>query len=178
MAAAAVGAVLAASVAACGGGGSSGASPGTSVAPGSTVASSTASASITSTPMPTAGAAAQAAVKADWEAFFNAKTPTARRVMLMQDGPAFAKVLAAQAQTQLAASATATVSKVTLVSPARANVTYSIAAGGQTVLANESGVAVYQDGVWKVGVASFCGLLALESGGNTSSLPAACQTSG
>jgi hypothetical protein len=35
---------------------------------------------------------------------------------------------------------------------------------------------VYSGGTWKVGVASFCRLLALEDGGKTSSLPAACKT--
>ena len=37
-------------------------------------------------------------------------------------------------------------------------------------------MAVYQDGTWKVGLASFCGLLALENGGKTSGLPAACKS--
>jgi hypothetical protein len=63
-------------------------------------------------------------------------------------------------------------------SATQAKVTYSILVGGQPALANQSGVAVYQDGTWKVGLASFCGLLALENGGKTSSLPAACQTAG
>ena len=45
-------------------------------------------------------------------------------------------------------------------------------------LSNLTSVAVYQDGSWKVGVASFCGLLALENGGKTSSLSAACKAAG
>jgi hypothetical protein len=40
-----------------------------------------------------------------------------------------------------------------------------------------SGVAVYQDRTWKVGLASFCSLMALENGGKTSSLPSACKMS-
>jgi len=34
---------------------------------------------------------------------------------------------------------------------------------------------VYQDGSWKVGESSFCGLLILENGGKTTGLPAACS---
>jgi hypothetical protein len=36
--------------------------------------------------------------------------------------------------------------------------------------------AVKSGGTWKVGVASFCRLLALENRSKTSSLPAACRT--
>jgi len=46
------------------------------------------------------------------------------------------------------------------------------------MLPNQAGVAVLQGGTWKVGVASFCGLLTLENGGKSSSLPAACKTAG
>ena len=69
-------------------------------------------------------------------------------------------------------------SKVTLVSPTQAKVIYSILVGGTPALSNQTGVAVYQDGVWKVGVASFCGLLTVENGGKTSNLPAACRSAG
>jgi hypothetical protein len=57
-------------------------------------------------------------------------------------------------------------------------VTYNILLGGQPALSNQSGVAVKQAGTWKVGVASFCGLLAVENGGKTSGLPAACKSAG
>jgi hypothetical protein len=67
---------------------------------------------------------------------------------------------------------------VVLVSPAQAKVTYSILLGGQPALSHQTGVAVKQGGTWKVGVASFCGLLAVENGGKTSGLPAACKSAG
>jgi len=54
-------------------------------------------------------------------------------------------------------------------------VTYSILVSGTPALTNQAGVAVYQDGRWKVGDASFCGLLLLENGGKTQLLPAACR---
>ena len=55
--------------------------------------------------------------------------------------------------------------------------TYSILVSGKEALPNQSGVAVYQDGSWKVGEASFCGLLILENGGKTTGLPAPCSAS-
>ena len=125
-----------------------------------------------------ASGSATAQNTADWEAFFNAKTPMARRVELLQNGQVFAPVIRAQAGSTLASAATAQVTKVTLVSPAQAKVTYSILVGGTPQLKNQAGVAVLQDGTWKVGDASFCGLLALENGGSTSGLPVACHHAG
>jgi hypothetical protein len=56
-----------------------------------------------------------------------------------------------------------------------ADVTYNIVVGGSPALSNQTGTAILQNGTWKVGDASFCGLLALENGGKTSGLPAACH---
>ncbi len=151
---------LTAGIAACG-------SSGTSSAPASPSASASAS-----------GPATQATIAANWAAFFNPKTPVAKRVGLLQDGQTFAQIIKAQAVSSLASSATAKVTKVTLVSATQAKVTYSILVSGQPALPNQSGVAVDQGGTWKVGLASFCGLLTLENGGKTSSLPAACKSAG
>jgi hypothetical protein len=85
-------------------------------------------------------------------------------------------VISAQAGSGLASQATAKVTKVTVTSPTQAKVTYTILLSGSPVLKNQAGVAVLQDGTWKVGLASFCGLLALENSGDTSSLPTACKS--
>lgn len=123
-----------------------------------------------------AGAAAEQAIATNWAAFFDPKTPTAKRVTLLEDGQAFAPVLKAQEGSALASQASAAVSKVTVTKPAsQAAVEYSILISGQPALTNQSGTAVYQDGIWKVAVSSFCGLLTLENGGSTASLPAACK---
>ena len=140
--------------------------------------SSTSSAPKTSSPAASSSSNAESQIKANWIAFFSPETPVAKRISLLQDGQEFASIIKSQASSGLAAQVSATVSKVTLVSPTQATVTYSILESGKPVLSNQTGVAVYQDGTWKVGVASFCGLLALENGGNTSSLPAACKTAG
>jgi hypothetical protein len=160
---------LGAGLAACGSSGS-GSSTASSSAPAPSASASASSA--------TGSAAAVKAITANWTAFFNAKTPEATRVSLLQDGPTFASIIKAQAGSGLASEATAKVTKVTVTSPTQATVTYSILVGGQPALANQSGDAVYQGGTWKVGVASFCGLLNLEYAGKTSSLPAACKTAG
>ena len=157
--------------AACGGGGGA---PAGSPEPASTASATGAPASTA----PATGAAARAAVTSVWEEFFDARTPTRRRIVLLQDGPAFAQVLATQARLPVATAATAKVSKVVVESPGRARVTYTILASGQPVLSNQAGVAVYSGGRWKVGKASYCQLLVLENGGSTSSLPAACPGAG
>jgi hypothetical protein len=147
---------------------SSGASSSPSSAPSSSAPASSAS--------PASSSGAASTIAANWATFFNAKTPVAKRVSLLQDGQTFQSIIKSQAGSGLAASATAKVTKVTMVSPTQAKVTYSILIGGQPALANQAGVAVLQDGTWKVGLASFCGLLAVENGGKTSGLPAACKS--
>ena len=166
---------LAAGIAACSSSGNS-SSSGASSSPSSAPSSSASAPATSASPVSSSGATA--AITADWEAFFSPKTPVAKRVSLLQDGQTFASVIRSQAGSGLASSATAKVTKVTVVSPSQAKVTYTILLGGQPALSNQSGVAVEQGGTWKVGVASFCGLLTVENGGKTSGLPAACKSAG
>ena len=129
------------------------------------------SASASTTAASTSAAVAQ--IKANWEAFFNPKTPVAKRVSLLQNGQVFESIIKAQAGSPLASSATSSVSSVTVESPAQAKVVYSILVGGSPALKNQPGVAVYQSGIWKVGDQSFCALLTLENSGKA---PAACPS--
>jgi hypothetical protein len=154
-------------LAACSGGSST-----TSSAPASAPSSPAAAAPSASG----SSSSAEQAITTNWEAFFNAQTPVAKRVSLLQDGQAMSSVISAQAGSGLASQATAKVTKVTVTSPTQAKVTYTILVAGTPALKNQSGVAVNQDGTWKVGLASFCGLLALENSGDTSGLPAACSS--
>jgi len=127
-------------------------------------------------PAPTPSATpASAKVTADWEAFFSGKTAAATKISLLQNGQAFASVINAQAGLSLARSASAKVTKVTVTSPTQAQVTYNVLLGTTPALTDQSGVAVYQNGTWKVGDASFCGLLALENGGKA---PSVCSSAG
>jgi hypothetical protein len=156
------------SLAACGSSSSSSTPPASS--------SSTPAASPSTSSGSSATAADQKEITTNWEAFFNAKTPVAKRVSLLQDGSTFASIIKSQAGSGLAATATAQVTKVTVITSSEAEVTYSILVGGTPELKNQKGTAVLQDGTWKVGVASFCGLLTLEAGGSSASLPAACKS--
>src|ERR1700704_995347 len=56
----------------------------------------------------------------------SAPATSARPVSLLQDGQTFESVIKSQAGSGLAASATSKVTKVTVVSPTQAKVTYSI----------------------------------------------------
>jgi ABC-type transport system substrate-binding protein len=153
---------LAAAVAACG---------------STSTSSKPAAASPEPTSEPTSGSAAQKQITANWTEFFDPKTPVDRRIALLEDGQTFAPVIKSQAGSALASQASASVSKVAVTSANQAAVGYSILLAGKPVLAGQSGTAVYQDGMWKVGASSFCGLLTVESGGSAVSLPAACKAS-
>jgi hypothetical protein len=96
--------------------------------------------------------------------------------MLLQDGPQFAAVIKSQSGSGLAALATAKVTNVTVNSPTQATVKYEILVGGTPELKNQTGTAVLENGTWKVGLTSFCGLLIIENAGKTSGLPAACKS--
>jgi len=62
---------------------------------------------------------------------------------------------------------------VTVNSATSATVTYDITANGTSLLSNQHGTAVYEDGTWKVGDASLCGLFKLIPGGT---VPSACSS--
>ncbi len=147
----------------------------TTTPPSTSTGTPSSSASPSSGAEPTSGAGAVSAIDTNWATFFNASTPNSRRVQLLQDGQEFAAVLKEQSTSPLASAASAKVSHVSLTGTSQAAVTYNILVSGSVVLKNQAGLAVYQNGVWKVGVKSFCGLLTLENAGKTSGLPAACK---
>jgi hypothetical protein len=155
-------------LAACGGGSSSSAKP---ASPPATASASTAE--------PTSGPAAVAAITANWKTVFNGKAPIPQRLALVQDGSQVAAFVQAQAKTsfgQAATGSTATVSAVTITSPSQATVHYQVLLLGTPLLKNQVGTAIYQDGIWKVAIASFCGLAYLEYPKGSPKLPAACRS--
>jgi hypothetical protein len=88
----------------------------------------------------------------------------------------FEPAIKAFASFPLASGIAAKVTSVTINSATKAAVTYNLtAAGGSGLLSGQKGVAVYQDGTWKVGDASLCGLFRLIPGGT---IPAACNSVG
>ena len=137
----------------------------------SSSSSSSASSAPASSALASGNSAATAQITANWEKFFNASTPTSERVALLQNGAAFA--VAISGLSHLVSGLGATVTSVTVTSPTSATVKYNLTASGSTLLSGETGTAVYDNGTWKVGDASLCGLLKLVPGGST---PAACSS--
>jgi len=155
-------------LAACGGGGSP-----------SKSATSTPTASATASAEPTSGPAAVAAITANWKTVFNGKASIPSRLALVQDGSQVAAFVEAQAKTSFgtaAAGSTATVKSVTLTSPSQATVHYDVLLLGTPLLKNQVGTAIYLNGIWKVAIASVCGLAYLEYPKGSPQLPAVCRT--
>ena len=118
----------------------------------------------------------QKTIAANWTEFFNPKAPTAKRVALLQDASALSAALSGMATNPQAQTSSAKVDAVAVQSSTRAQVTYDILVSGTPMVNGQTGEAVLEGGTWKVSVASFCGLLALEAGGSTGKLPAACKS--
>jgi hypothetical protein len=157
---------LAAAVAAC----SSSSSPSSSASTGATSAPAS-SAPASSTPASSSSSNAVAQITANWEKFFNASTPNSERVTLLQNGNAFSGAMSSLIS--LAPGLGATVTNVTLNSATSATVKYNLTAAGTSLLSNQTGTALLENGVWKVGDASLCSLIKLVPGGT---VPAACNS--
>ncbi len=173
IAAPALGLALAATMAACSSSSTSSAAgaPSSAASAASAPASSAASSAGTGS---TADAAAQ--IKANWEKFFDASTPVTEKVKLLQNGAALESAIKAFANFPLASGIGAKVTNVTVSSATKAAVTYNLtSSSGGALLSNQKGVAVYQDGTWKVGDESLCGLFRLIPGGT---VPSACNSAG
>jgi hypothetical protein len=138
--------------------------PATTVNPGGPEVGSTGSASTVAT------------ITSDWETFFASSTPESKRLALLQNGPTFASAVKAFAASPLASAVTAKVDSVKVNSPAQATVTYDLTAAGTSVAKGATGNAVLQNGTWKVGDQSFCGLLKEGSSFLNIKLPAACSS--
>ena len=144
-------------------------------APASSAASPSAPASSPAAPSSSAPAAAgggnaKAQITTNWEAFFNGQTGAAKKISLLQNGDKFSAIIKAQAGSGLASSAGAKVTAVVVNSATSATVSYDITLGGATALPNQTGTAVYENGMWKVGDVSFCQLLKLENAGSSPSV--------
>jgi hypothetical protein len=168
--------VLGLTAAACSSSSGTSASSSSSSSSAPAASSSAPSSSAPSSPSTGSSSAAVAQITANWEKFFSSSTPVAEKATLLQNGSTFEAAIKAFANFPLASSLGAKVTNVTVNSATSATVTYSITtASGSTLLPNQKGTAVYQDGVWKVGDASLCGLFKLIPGGT---VPAACSSAG
>jgi hypothetical protein len=138
---------------------------GSSTPPSASITTTTApstSPAATSTSAPSTSTAVSAAIITNWTTFFSGQTSAARKLALLQNGSTFASIVNSQASSGLAQSAKAKVSAVTGLTATSGDVHYAIYLGSTPALPNQVGVAIKQDGTWKVSDASFCVLLNLE----------------
>ena len=115
-------------------------------------------------------AAARAQIKSAYEKFFSSQTSSSDRVALLQNGSTFEGVIRGFASLPLAKNVSATVSSVTLQGANNAKVVYTDKLGSAG-LPKQTGTAVRQNGVWKVGNAGLCKLVSLQG-----STPSACKS--
>jgi hypothetical protein len=108
-----------------------------------------------------------ATIAANWTKFFDGSLPVADKTGLLENGSQYTKELEAQAASPLAKAATAQVSDVKVTSATTADVKYSLLLNGTPALPDQTGQAVLQDGVWKVSIAAFQALLALQGASTT-----------
>jgi hypothetical protein len=151
--------------------------PVTNSTPASSAASASASASASSGGSgagTSTGAGAQ--IKTNWEKFFASSTPASERVKLLQNGDKFAAAINAFATNPLAQGISSTVTAVSGITATDANVTYDIAAAGQTMASKQAGKSVLEGGVWKVSDSSFCSLLSSAAPLMNLTVPAACKS--
>lgn len=137
---------------------------GSSHAPSSSTSTTvpTATTQATTTTVAHALSGTAAVISSNWTEFFNGQTSAANKIDLLQNGSTFRSIVNNQASSGLAQSARAKVAAVSDVTTASANVHYAIYLGSTPTLPSVFGVAVKQNGTWKVSDASFCQLLNLE----------------
>jgi hypothetical protein len=174
----ALGLVLVTAMSACSS--SSSSSPSAASTAASTPASSSAPAT-SSSPAASGGASSSAVaeITTNWNKFFSSSTPNSERVQLLQNGSTFSSAISAFASSPLAAAVTSKVDSVSLTSSTAATVKYELSAMGTTVTptGGANGMAVLQNGTWKVGDGVFCGLLTeAKSAGVTIPVPSACSS--
>ncbi|MCC3316953.1 hypothetical protein [Nocardia africana] len=102
------------------------------------------------------------AVSRNFERFFDGSTSADQKVALLENGPAFAAAIKAQADSPMAKSASAKVTNVASTSTDHADVTFDVLFNGAPALSGQQGGAVRIEGTWKVTAATFCALLTLE----------------
>jgi len=118
---------------------------------------------------PEDSAAAQREIKQNWEKFFDPAVSLEDKEAVLENGRQMRPLLQGFSGDERGQQVTAKVSKVEFTSATEADVTYSLALQGATVLPKASGVAVEQDGTWKVSVKTLCALVQMN--GNATPVP-------
>lgn len=114
--------------------------------------------------------ATRAAIGKSYAAVFGTKSTLAQSLASLQNGQAFRRVVVAESKKPAAQGSGAKVTAVSLRSSNVADVTFTIYSNGKPALPNATGLAVLQDGKWKVAAKTFCNLLNLQG-----AAPKACN---
>ncbi|MFI1935684.1 hypothetical protein ACH44C_00540 [Streptomyces purpureus] len=112
-------------------------------------------------PTPTAPqdpVAAEKDINAGWERFFSPDASVEERAGFVEDGNQYALMIEALATDPESSLLRAHVDAVTFSSDLRATVHYTLYSDGQRVGPDEPGIAVLQDGTWKISFATLCSL--------------------
>ncbi|HKN64054.1 MAG TPA: hypothetical protein VJV76_06965 [Gaiellaceae bacterium] len=123
-----------------------------------------------SSPTTSGKPSAESQIKSAYQKFFSGQASVSQRAAVLQNGAEFKPVIRAFASNPLAKNVHATVSSVTLRGPNNAKVVYTVKLGGAG-LPQQTGTAVRQNGVWKVGDATLCKLVSLQG-----STPSVCKS--
>ncbi|MFJ9041380.1 hypothetical protein ACIRF8_33050 [Streptomyces sp. NPDC102406] len=114
-------------------------------------------------------AAARKEIKENWKKFFDPAVPLKEKQDVLENGSRMRQVLDSFDGDKRGGQVEANVVTIAFTSPTGADVTYSLALKGATVLPGAKGTSVEQDGTWKVSVKTLCALVQLS--GNASPGP-------
>lgn len=138
---------------------------------GGPASSSAAAASAAAAPAASSAAASSSApaftgtaktIAGNWVKFFSPSTSVTDKASLLQNGATFSSVLSAQSSSAQSQATSVKVDAVTSITSTTASVTWDLLISGATMLPNQKGTAVFEDGTWKVSKSSFCDLLSLQ----------------
>jgi hypothetical protein len=117
-----------------------------------------------------ADAATTTAVADAYKRFFTPTNTAAELESSIQGGSQLSAALATQAKNPLASTLSVSVSKVALLNPDAALVTFRLLSKGKPLLPSSPGYAVKENGTWLLAAQTFCALVQLEG-----PFPAACN---
>ncbi|MFF3624304.1 hypothetical protein [Streptomyces sp. NPDC002467] len=106
-------------------------------------------------------AAAKAQIEKNWAVFFDPKSTTEQKAAVLEHGDFLEPLLGGLAKLPKADKVSVKVTDVTFTSPTQATVTYDLLVSGTPAMSGNKGIAVLDDGVWKVSLKSLCGLIEL-----------------
>jgi cytoskeletal protein RodZ len=109
-------------------------------------------------------------IQTNWQTFFANSTPLSERENLLQNGSQFTQPIKTEFNSLGTASVSLKITNLSLVSPTKYNLLYSVYLDKQPVLVEQSGQSVLINNTWKVSDETLCQLLKLAG-----QKPSVCQ---